>query len=110
MPEEITFATKPGPGIEMLCGAIECDLPFAWVAANADYRLRQGPHPAPSCTSVPCPTCLGVPVTPPVAGPPPRPYQRAVAQAGDLLHYAIVRDMPSTLWPGLLVMTRFAVV
>jgi len=34
----------------------------------------------------------GVPVTLPVAGPPGKPYQPAVAQVGDLLHYATMRD------------------
>ncbi|WP_338674502.1 transposase [Streptomyces sp. SCSIO 30461] len=37
MPEEITFATKPELGIEMLRGAIGRGLPFGWVAADADY-------------------------------------------------------------------------
>lgn len=37
VPDEIAFATKPELGIEMLRGAIERSLPFAWVAADADY-------------------------------------------------------------------------
>ncbi|MFD7057263.1 transposase [Streptomyces mirabilis] len=89
-PEEITFATKPGLGIGMLRGAISRGLPFAWVAADADYRkdpaLRAFLHERA------LPYVLGVPVTLPVAGPPGKPYQPAVAQAGDLLHYAIMRD------------------
>ncbi|MGW4496486.1 transposase [Streptomyces sp. NPDC004376] len=79
VPEEITFATKPGLGIAMLRGAIARNLPFAWVAADADY----GKDPA---------LRAGVPATLPVAGPPGKPHQPSVAKAGDLLHYAVVRD------------------
>lgn len=68
VPEEITFATKPGLGIAILRGAIERDLSFAWVAADADY----GRDPAlraflyeRALTYV-----LGVPVTLPVAARP----------------------------------------
>lgn len=90
VPEEITFATKPELGIAMLRGAIERGLPFAWVAADADYgkdpALRAFLHERA------LPYVLGVPVTLPVAGPSGRPHQPAVRKAGDLPHYAIARD------------------
>jgi SRSO17 transposase len=90
VPEEITFATKPGLGIGMLRGAIEHGLPFAWVAADADYgkdpALRAFLH------GHALPYVLGVAVTLPVAGPSGKPHQPAVAKAGDLLHYALGRD------------------
>ncbi|GBQ04453.1 transposase [Streptomyces spongiicola] len=90
VPEEIAFATKPELGVEMLRGAIDGGLPFAWVAADADYgkdpALRAFLHENA------LPYVLGVPVTLPVAGPPGKPYQPAVQKAGDLLHYAIARD------------------
>jgi len=90
VPEEITFATKPELGIAMLRGAIDRSLAFAWVAADADYgkdpALRAFLH------GQAVPYVLGVPVTLPLAGPPGKPYQPTVAKAGDLLHYAIVRN------------------
>lgn len=86
----MTFATKPELGIQMLRSAIDRGLPFAWVAADADYgkdpALRAFLHEHA------LPYVLGVPVTLPVAGPLGKQYQPAVAKAGDLLHYAIARD------------------
>jgi hypothetical protein len=62
--QEITFATKPELGIEMLRGAIARNLPFAWVTADAD-----GKDPALRAFLHECalPYVLGVPVTLPVA-------------------------------------------
>lgn len=76
--------------LKSMRGAIGRGLPFAWVAADADYgkdpALRALLHE--SALSY----VLGIPVTLPVVDPPRKPYQPAVAKAGDLLHYAIVRD------------------
>src|SRR5918911_1744909 len=90
VPEEITFATKPELGIAMLRSAIERSLPFGWVAADADYGKDPGLRAFLHERGLPY--VLGVPVTLPVAGPPGKPCQPAVEKAGDLLHYANVRD------------------
>ncbi len=90
VPEDITFATKPHLGIAMLQTALARKLPFAWVAADADYgkdpALRAFLHDHA------LPYVLAVPVTLPLAGPPGKPCQPAVTQAGELLHYAASRD------------------
>ncbi|WMX48773.1 IS701 family transposase [Streptomyces roseicoloratus] len=90
VPEEVGFATKPGLGIAMLQAALARKVPFAWVAADADYgkdpALRAFLH-AHAVSYV-----LAVPVTLPLAGPPGKPRQPAVTCAGDLPHYAAGRD------------------
>ncbi|MFE2473022.1 IS701 family transposase [Streptomyces mirabilis] len=53
VPEEITFATDPQLGIAMLETALAWGLPFAWLAADADY----GKDPALRAFTTPCPTC-----------------------------------------------------
>jgi SRSO17 transposase len=90
VPEEVGFTTKPHLGIAMLSGAVRDGLPFSWVAADADYgkdpALRAWLHQEKIAY------VLAVPVTLPLAGPPGKPRQPKVAQAGDLLHYATTRD------------------
>ncbi|MFK0297290.1 IS701 family transposase [Streptomyces sp. NPDC090442] len=90
VPEDVTFATKPHLGIAMLTTALARKLTFAWVAADADYgkdpALRAFLHEQA------LPYVLAVPVTLPLAGPPSKPHQPAVKTAGDLLHYAVIRD------------------
>ena len=90
VPEQVCFATKPQLGIAMLKNALARDLPFGWVAADADYgkdpALRAFLHDRA------LPYVLAVPVTLPLLGPAGKPRQPAVAQAGDLLHYATSRD------------------
>ena len=74
----------------MLENSLARGLPFGWVAADADYgkdpALRAFLHDQ-ALSYV-----LAVPVTLPLAGPAGKPRQPAVAQAGDLLHYATSRD------------------
>ncbi|MFS4093372.1 IS701 family transposase [Streptomyces sp. AF1A] len=92
VPDGTAFATKPQLGIAMLTTALERSLPFAWVAADADYgkdpALRDFLHERL------LPYVLAAPVTLPLAGPPGKPDLGApqVTCAGDLLHYAISRD------------------
>ncbi|MFF2128677.1 transposase [Streptomyces olivochromogenes] len=90
VPDEVAFATKPQLGIAMLQGAVADGLPFSWVAADADYgkapALRSWLH-GQRIRYV-----LAVPLTLPVQGPPGKPYLPKVAAAGDLLHYATVRE------------------
>lgn len=94
VPEQIAFATKPRLGISIgigiLAGAVARGMPFGWVAADADYgtdrALRAFLHEHT------LPYVFAVPVTLPPAGPAAKPRQPAVAQAGDLLHYANSHD------------------
>ncbi|WP_422397446.1 IS701 family transposase [Streptomyces acidiscabies] len=90
VPDEVAFATKPQLGVAMLQGAVAGGLPFSWVAADADY----GKDPALRSwlQERKIRYVLAVPVTLPVQGPPGKPYLPKVAAAGDLLHYAIVRE------------------
>lgn len=89
VPEEIGFATKPQLGVQMLAGALQRGTPFAWVAADADYGKDPGLRAF--CHEAALPYALAVPVTFPLAGPPGKPRQPAVTQAGELLHYASTR-------------------
>ena len=90
VPDEVAFATKPQLGIVMLQAAVAGALPFSWVAADADY----GKDPALRSwlQERKIRYVLAVPVTLPVQGPPGKPYLPKVAAAGDLLHYATVRE------------------
>ncbi|MCQ9179212.1 IS701 family transposase [Streptomyces sp. IBSBF 2953] len=91
VPDEVAFTTKPQLGLAMLEAAVADDLPFSWVAADADY----GKDPALRSwmQEQKIRYVLAVPVTLPVQGPPGRPYLPKVAAAGDLLHYATARDV-----------------
>jgi SRSO17 transposase len=90
VPDEVGFATKPQLAVGMLERALAAGTPFAWVAADAGYGrdpgLRAWLH-ARALRYV-----LAVPVDLPLAGPPGRQRQPRVDKAGDLLHYAVVRD------------------
>jgi hypothetical protein len=90
VPDEVVFATKPRLGMAMLAGAVAGGLPFSWVSADADYgkdpALRSRLHDQQIRY------VLAVPVTLPVQGPPGKPRLPKVAAAGDLLHYATVRE------------------
>lgn len=90
VPDEVGFATKPRLGLGMLERALAAGLPFAWVAADSGYGgdpgLRAWLH-ARRLRYV-----LAVPVDLPLCGPPGKARQPKVDKAGDLLHYAVVRD------------------
>ncbi|WP_442811407.1 IS701 family transposase [Streptomyces sp. NBC_00481] len=90
VPDEVAFATKPHLGLAMLEAAVAGGLPFSWVAADADY----GKDPALRSwlQERKIRYVLAVPLTLPVQGPAGRPYLPKVAAAGDLLHYATVRE------------------
>lgn len=83
------FATKPGLGIATLQTALARKVPFAWVAADADYS--KNPAPRALLHAHARPYVLAVPVTLPSAGPPGKPRQPAVTRAGDLLCHAGLR-------------------
>jgi SRSO17 transposase len=90
VPDEVGFATKPRLGLGMLERVLAAGLPFAWVAADSGYGrdpgLRAWLH-AGRLRYV-----LAVPVDLPLSGPPGKARQPKVDKAGDLLHYAVVRD------------------
>ena len=90
VPDEVGFATKPRLGLGMLERALAAGLPCAWVAADSGYGrdpgLRAWLH-AGRLRYV-----LAVPVDLPLSGPPGKARQPKVHKAGDLLHYAVVRD------------------
>nr|WP_239149229.1 IS701 family transposase [Streptomyces sp. SID12501] len=90
VPDEVAFATKPQLGIAMLQSAVAGGLPFSWVAADADYG--RDPALRSWLQERKIRYVLAVPVTLPVQGPLGKPYLPKVAAAGDLLHYAIVRE------------------
>jgi len=90
VPDEVAFATKPQLGIAMLQAAVAGALPFSWVAADADYGKDPALRSWPQERKIRY--VLAVPVTLPVKGPPGKPYLPKVAAAGDLLHYATVRE------------------
>lgn len=90
VPDEVGFATKAELGRRMLEGALAEQVPFGWVAADADYG--KDPRLRSFCHENRLPYALGVPVCLPLEGPPGKPRHPKVRCAGDLLHYAISRD------------------
>ncbi|MGY4967594.1 IS701 family transposase [Streptomyces sp. 900105245] len=90
VPEQVSFATKPRLGIDMVENALTRGLPFGWVAADADYGKDPALHAFLHEHALPY--VLAVPVTLPVAGPPGKPHQPAVRKADDLLRHATARD------------------
>jgi SRSO17 transposase len=90
IPDEVAFATKPEPAIAMLACARKAGVPFAWVLADVGYG--RDPQLRAWCHQRALPYVFGVPVDLPLDGPPDKPRHPAVNRAGDLLHYARVRD------------------
>jgi SRSO17 transposase len=90
VPEEVGFATKAELGRRMLEAAMDEQVPFAWVAADADYG--KDPKLRSFCHEHRLPYALAVPVSLPLEGPPGKPRLPKVGCAGDLLHYATGRD------------------
>jgi SRSO17 transposase len=89
VPDGVGFATKAELGRQMLECALAEQVPFGWVAADADYG--KDPKLRSFCHDNRLPYALAVPVCLPLSGPPGKPRQPKVACAGDLLHYATGR-------------------
>lgn len=90
VPDEVGFATKAELGRGMLERALAEQVPFAWVAADADYG--KDPKLRSFCHDNRLPYALAIPVYLPLSGPPGKLRHPKVDCAGDLLHYAVSRD------------------